>query len=150
MYSDARDGLMPAGPMAGELIAEFETLRRDIGDFPGSGIDEALLRKRLRHRAATLRVGALAHCFFEPARARCLQHVAMERRTEPVTGQCDPRCPQACWTKRYHEPWSALRDEIGTFPRLNRISPIQREVLARQLALADEVLREIEGGRRAP
>ena len=89
MYADALVGVATAGPMAEELKAEFARIQAEIGDHKGEVVDDARFGQLLRMRAASLRVGEVAHCFYEPSQARCQAHLALERRVDAYSGDGD-------------------------------------------------------------
>ena len=145
MYSDAERGIRPVGPMADELLAEFEEISRKIGPFQGEVVaSQARLGQLLRHRAAKMRLGVLSHCFFEPAQARCLEHLSLQDRKNPVTGLCDLTCPRSCVTKDHKAAYERLAEEAGTWARQNRISPNARDVYRAQQRAAERMLAKIE------
>lgn len=143
-FKESHDGIYVAGPVAGELQAEFERISKQLGPLEGRVVDDRELRKLLRHRASRMRVGMLADCFFEPSRARCLEGLSPDKKAEgPLLGLCDPRCPQACWSKRHTHPLEQAREQAQLFRSLNRTSSLQRDYMRRQVELFDRMLREI-------
>lgn len=147
MMEESSSGVQPAGPMAAELKAVFQEVAAVIGPFPGKRADDKRVRELLRNKAGQMRVGLLAHCFFVPGRARCLRHLEVGERVEPVNGLCDPNCQNACWTKDHVGPWQELEAEAGRLSRLNRISEPQRTVLESQRAQAAAIVRAIREAR---
>ena len=144
MYTDSARGIRTVGPMADELIAEFEAISRKIGPIQGEVVSEKRLGQLLRHRAAKMRAGLLAHCFFEPSQARCLEHLSPENRREPVTGLCKLNCPRACVTKDHRAAYLRLAEEAGAWASKNRIGEYGREVYAAERRAALAMVARIE------
>ena len=66
------------------------------------------------------------------ATALCLTDVADPERTAPALSRCSPdRCPNACLTARHREPWQASIAEGEGLLADRRLSPLQREAIAR-------------------
>ena len=147
MAEDAQRGLEPAGPMAEELKALFGEAYR-LPDFPGQVVvGEQRLRELARNKAHVLRLGLLAHCFFVPGRAVCLDHLAVDERKEPVTGLCDPDCANACWTADHLPTWRSVQEDAEGLLKLNQLSIPQREELRNRAKQARAKIRAIEQAR---
>jgi hypothetical protein len=58
LYWDWNDGARTSGPAAQRVNAEFQRIRRELGDLPGAVADQARLRTLLRHLTTTLHPGA--------------------------------------------------------------------------------------------
>lgn len=129
MYEDFKRGVRPAGPMAGNLEGEFQHVREDLDDFPGKVVDERRRDKMLKHLRIRLFPGLLADCFFTAEEARCLRHLRVSDRREPVAGLCDPHCTNACWTRKHLAVWEHTLEDTTQLGRRNRVSPIQRDIL---------------------
>ncbi|CAH1663454.1 hypothetical protein ACVW1C_008353 [Bradyrhizobium sp. USDA 4011] len=122
----------PAGPGAARLRREFARVHDEIGDLPGRIMDRKRLRTTLAHLGRTLHVGFLNDCLFDAATALCLTDVADPERTAPALSRCSPdRCPNACLTARHREPWQASIAEGEGLLADRRLSPLQREAIAR-------------------
>ena len=148
MYVDAGEGVRPVGPMADELVREFEAISREIGPLPGEVAGDKRLGELLRHRATQLRAGVLAHCFFDPAEARCLDHLDEDDRREPVTGLCRLDCPRACVTRTHRPSYVKLMHEADDWARRNRIPPYAREVHRRDRDAAAAMIARIDEAAR--
>lgn len=86
----------------------------------------------LAHLGRTLHVGFLNDCLFDAATALCLNNAPGAERTAPVLSRCSPdRCPNACLTARHREPWQASIAEGEGLLAGGRLSPLQREAIAR-------------------
>lgn len=134
MYEDFKRGVSPAGPKAEELVNQFEDVRELTDDFPGKVVDQARREKMLANLRKNLHPGVMADCFFEPANARCLSHLAEGERSDPVSGICDPHCTNACWLKKHLPVWERSLEDVERLSKRNRISPIQRDILNRRKA----------------
>lgn len=143
MYDDYKAGIHPAGPMADELKAEFEHVRKTLGDFPGQVVDLKRREKMLDHLRTRLYPGLLADCFFDPKDALCLRHLKEADRREPVNGVCDPHCENACWTKKHLAVWEHTIDDTKRLAMRNRISPIQRDILRSRASEYEGIARAI-------
>lgn len=143
MYEDFKRGIAPAGPMASELMSEFDHIRNGLGDLPGKVIDERRRDKLLRHLRVRLFPGLLADCFFAAEDARCLRHIQAADRHEPVAGICDPHCPNACWTKKHLAVWDHTLADTAQLGKRNQISPIQRDILQAKVAECRTVIAAI-------
>jgi hypothetical protein len=143
MYEDFKRGVSPAGPRAEELVNQFEDVREQTDDFPGKVVDQARREKMLANLRKNLHPGVMADCFFEPANARCLSHLAEGERSDPVTGICDPHCTNACWLKKHLPVWEHSLEDVERLSKRNRISPIQRDILNRRKAEYRSVIKAI-------
>lgn len=143
MYEDWKRSIEPAGPKAEDLKREFAYIREQLDDFPGKVADLGRRDRMLSHMRLNLHPGLLADCFFEPKDARCLKHLSDGERREPVAGICDPHCPNACWLKKHLPVWEHALDDVERLGKRNRISPIQRDILARKKAEYRRVIASI-------
>lgn len=144
MYEDHKHGVKPAGPMAAELVSEFESIRQELGDFPGKVVDERRREKMLEHLRVRLHPGLMADCFFEPKDAACLRHLDEKDRKEPVAGICDPNCRNACWLKKHLAVWEGALTDVQRLSARNRISPIQRQILRGRATHYKDVIQSIK------
>jgi len=72
LYRDWNDGMRSGGGAAQRIDAEFERVRRELGDLPGVVASPARLRTMLAHLAKVLYPGTLNDCFHQPATASAL------------------------------------------------------------------------------
>ena len=111
---------------------EFARVQDELGDLPGRIMDRKRLRTMLAHLGRTLHVGFLNDCLFDAATALCLSGSPDSEQTAPVLSRCSPdRCPNACLTARHREPWQASIAEGEGLLAVGRLSPLQREAIAR-------------------
>lgn len=144
MQEDFHAGILPAGPMAQELIELFKFASRRIGPFPGERADELRVGQHLRNKARQLHVGVYSHCFFVPSRAECLKHLDPEERRQPVTGLCATNCGNACRTWTHLPALEGALAESEIFAGSNRLPPGQREVLRRDQRALVHMIDEIK------
>ncbi len=71
LYRDWNDGGRAGGGAAQRVAAEFERIRREMGDLPGVVASPARLRTMLQHLTKVLHPGILNDCFYQPATAVC-------------------------------------------------------------------------------
>ncbi|MFE1558900.1 hypothetical protein ACFW6V_28450 [Streptomyces sp. NPDC058734] len=115
LYRGWNRGSRSGGVAAGRVNAEFERIRRDLGDLPGLVADTARLRVMLEHLAKILHPGVLSDCFFQPATALCVTHRPTRTGNTPAvpapaTNQC-LRCPNARRTTRHRGPLQLALDQ---------------------------------------
>lgn len=132
MYEASQRGERVAGPMAEALDVEFERVATVLADFPGKVVDEKRRMKMLEHLRVRLHPGLLADCFFEAEKARCLEHLDVDKRIEPIVGVCKPQCDNACWSKKHTTNWVQAIADVDHLSKRNRISPIQRKIIGKK------------------
>ncbi|MGQ4425438.1 hypothetical protein ACN6LL_008255 [Streptomyces violaceoruber] len=86
IYRDWHNGGAASGGAAERISAEFERIRRELGDLPGAVASPARLRRMLRHLPKTLHPGILNDCFYQAA-------TAVRRKRAKALG---PRCTTVC------------------------------------------------------
>jgi hypothetical protein len=145
MYEDSKRSIQPSGPMAETLETEFRNIRELLGDLPGViVVDERRREKMLEHLRTRLYPGLMADCFFSAPEAKCLTHLKLNERVEPVNGLCDPDCPNACWLKKHLKLWEHKLDDARRLGRRNRISPIQRDILKTAATKCERIISSIK------
>jgi hypothetical protein len=113
--------------------------------FSGMIADRGRLRILLANTARTLHVGVLADCFFDPATAVCLRHATASDQTTPMISLCEPtRCPNACITARHRPAWARTADNARALLKENRLSELQRSVLAQEVHRIETVLSDVD------
>jgi hypothetical protein len=78
----------------GRINAEFERIRRELGDLAGAVADDRRLRIMLTHLAKTLHPGTLNDCFFQAATAVCVKRAKIVGGPVPQHNMC-LKCPNA-------------------------------------------------------
>lgn len=71
LYRDWNDDGASSGGAAERISAEFERIRRELGELPGVVSSSARLRTMLQHLTKTLHPGVLNDCFYQAAIALC-------------------------------------------------------------------------------
>ncbi|MFJ2638735.1 hypothetical protein [Streptomyces sp. NPDC087511] len=94
LYRDWSDGGASAGGAAARISAEFERIRRELGDLPGVVASPFRLRTMLTHLAKTLHPGVLNDCFYQAATAVCRKRAKALGRPLPLLNMC-LSCPNA-------------------------------------------------------
>ncbi|MFJ6855078.1 hypothetical protein ACIQM3_31915 [Streptomyces sp. NPDC091271] len=67
LYHYWNEGGQPAGGATPRIEAEFDRIRAELGDLPGTAASPERLRTMLRHLTRTLHPGVLNDCFHQPA-----------------------------------------------------------------------------------
>ncbi|MFI2913893.1 hypothetical protein ACG2OD_37450 [Streptomyces sp. PDY-4] len=94
LYRDWNDGHRASGGAAGRVNAEFDRIRRELGDLPGIVASPARLRTMLQHLTKTLHPGVLNDCFYQPSTALCAKRARHAGRPLPLLTTC-LTCPNA-------------------------------------------------------
>ncbi|MEU1185219.1 hypothetical protein ABZ464_47965 [Streptomyces sp. NPDC005820] len=94
IYRDWNDGGASSGGAAERISAEFERIRRELGDLPGVVSSPARLRTMLQHLTKTLHPGVLNDCFYQAATAICRKRAKALGRPVPLHNMC-LHCPNA-------------------------------------------------------
>ncbi|WP_414167367.1 hypothetical protein ACMATS_07370 [Streptoverticillium reticulum] len=94
IYRDWNDGGASSGRAADRISAEFERIRRELGDLPGVVASPARLRTMLEHLAKTLHPGVLNDCFYRASTAVCRKRARATGRPMPLHNMC-LTCPNA-------------------------------------------------------
>ncbi|MFE3168947.1 hypothetical protein [Streptomyces sp. NPDC059224] len=76
------------------MNAEFDRIRRELGDLPGITASPARLRTMLQHLTKTLHPGVLNDCFYQPSSALCAKRAQHTGRPLPLLTMC-LTCPNA-------------------------------------------------------
>lgn len=153
LYRDWNRGGRSGGVAAGRVNAEFERIRRHLGDLPGLVADTTRLRVMLEHLAKILHPGVLSDCFFQPATALCLTHrpsgpANAPALPAPAANQC-LRCPNARRTTRHHHPLQLALDQARSmFPppqhrHTARLPVLQQAALDAYTGLLERAIDEI-------
>ncbi|WP_327749800.1 hypothetical protein [Streptomyces europaeiscabiei] len=94
IYRDWSDGGASSGGAAERISAEFERIRRELGDLPGVVSSPARLRTMLQHLTKTLHPGVLNDCFYQASTAICRKRTKALGRPVPLHNMC-LHCPNA-------------------------------------------------------
>lgn len=143
MYEDWKAGIGPGGPMRAKLIAEFARVRNQLGDLPGSVVNERRRTKMLANTAVTLHPGYINDCFFYADHALCLQ--AADPAGGPAFARCQPsKCPNSIVSKRHGPALRACIADAEAMKVGTTLSPIQRHAIDAQIRLYLQLLAQVE------
>ncbi|MFE9765903.1 hypothetical protein ACFYPC_15480 [Streptomyces sp. NPDC005808] len=94
LYHDWNEGGASAGGAAQRIEAEFDRIRRELGDLPGAVASPSRLRTLLHHLTKTLHPGVLNDCFYQAETAVCRKRAKPLGRPVPMLDMC-MRCPNS-------------------------------------------------------
>ncbi|MEV6851410.1 hypothetical protein [Actinoplanes sp. NPDC051411] len=148
LYRDWNDGASAGGGAAARINAEFDRIRVELGDLPGTVAEPARLRAMLRHLGTTLHPGVLNDCFFTPATAICLKRATTPGPPVPQHTAC-LRCSNARRSTVHLGRLTAARDQAHQLDqecrrRAEQIPPLQRQAIRTHLAELDTLIAELE------
>lgn len=153
-YTNYRNGVMPAGPGARELIQFFDTVDADLpataGAAPNVIAGDQHVLNLLSKRAQTLHLAAANYCWFaDPSRALCLKLAGTPTAQEPLAGMCDSaRCPQATHHLCHRPVWAdTVANTTAFLGSLGRIRRNEQARLHAELDRATHVLAAIDTAR---
>jgi hypothetical protein len=156
LYRDWNDGMRSGGGAAQRVDAEFERVRRELGDLPGVVASPARLRTMLAHLAKILHPGTLNDCFHNPATALCAKRAKNLGRPLPLLDMCMV-CPNSRRSQVHLPRLIAARDQAerellplaedkkGKEP----LAPLQRAALTGYVARFDRLIEELTSGEGA-
>ncbi|MFD4338388.1 hypothetical protein ACFWPP_14555 [Streptomyces anulatus] len=105
-----------AGGAAQRIDAEFDRIRAELGELPGTAASPERLRTMLRHLTRTLHPGILNDCFHQPATAVCEKRSKGLGHPLPMLNMC-LTCPNshrsAAHLPRLHQARNSAVDELG-------------------------------------
>ena len=145
LYRDYQDGARSAGGAARHIDAEFDRIRRELGELPGIVASPSRLRTMLEHLTTTLHPGVLNDCFYRRETALCAQHANPVNRPLPLLNTCST-CPNA---RRSSVHLPALTLAAGQarqslhLARTRPLSPLQRTALTDHAAHLDHLIAQI-------
>lgn len=155
-YRQYREGRMPAGPGARDLIAAFQHIDTALEDHepgPPKVMDsDQRLTNLLRQQAQYLHRGATNFCWFrDPSKALCLKLAGTPSAAKPLAGMCDStRCPQATHHPCHRPVWADNAEKtrvfLGTIPRSQKTA---KDRVQADLARVQRVLNEIDAAQTA-
>jgi hypothetical protein len=145
LYRDYHDGARSGGGAARHVDAEFDRIRRELGDLPGILASPSRLRAMLEHLTTTLHPGVLNDCFYRRESALCTQHANTVNRPLPLLNTCST-CPNAR-RSTVHLPGLSLA--VGQarqalhLARTRPLSPLQRAALTGHADQLDHLIAQI-------
>jgi hypothetical protein len=94
LYRDWNDAGRSSGGATSAINAEFNRIRQELDDLPGTVASPARLRTMLEHLTKILHPGVLNDCFYRPETAACATRAATRGRPLPMLNTCCT-CPNA-------------------------------------------------------
>ncbi|MFE2727564.1 hypothetical protein [Kitasatospora sp. NPDC059327] len=148
-YSDYRQGRLPSGAGARDLITAFEHIDKELAQNspgPASVLDsdrrlENLLRQQSRH----LHLQTANYCWFrDPSKALCLKLAGTPGADRPLAGMCDSaRCSQATHHPCHLPVWESQAANSRVFLENPRFPKGEKVRLMPELERAQRVVDEI-------
>jgi hypothetical protein len=153
LYRDWNEGLRSSGGAAPRVDAEFDRVRRELGDLPGVVASPARLRTMLAHLAKVLYPGTLNDCFYQPATAVCRQRAKALGRPLPMLDMCTV-CPNARRDAVHLPRLIAARDQarqelvplMGADRNAMALTPLQHAALTDYVTRFDGLIAELQPG----
>ncbi|MCX4097923.1 site-specific integrase [Nocardia sp. alder85J] len=146
-FHNYRNGVLPAGPGARNLIDFFTSIDTGPGTEPAAAPkvqrNDRDILNLLSKRAETLHLGTANYCWFtDPSRALCLKLAGTPTADRPLIGMCDSaRCPQATHHQVHRPVWSQHAETTKTF--LGQLGKTRTTERTRLQADHDRALRVI-------
>lgn len=131
LYRDYHDGARAGGGASRHIDAEFDRIRRELGELPGILASPSRLRTMLEHLTTTLHPGVLNDCFYRRETALCNQHANPVNRPLPPLNSCST-CPNARRSSVHLPALTLAADQARQALHLARtrpLSPLQRAAL---------------------
>lgn len=143
LYRDWNAGHRSGGGAAARVNAEFDRIRRELGDLPGIVASPTRLRTMLQHLTKTLHPGILNDCFYQPATAVCAHRAKRAGRPLPLLTMC-LTCPNARRSS-IHRPRLATARAQAQRPldAPAGLSRLQTAALAAHIADLDHALADL-------
>jgi len=149
-YRDWREGRLPSGAGARDLIHAFEHIDKEMADLPpGPAVvmeSDRRLENLLRQQAKFLHVQAANYCWFrDPSKALCLKLAGTPEADKPLAGMCDSaRCAQATHHPCHRPVWASKAETVQVFLGNPRTPKGEKMRLAPELDRVVRVLTEID------
>jgi hypothetical protein len=150
LYRDWNDGSRSSGGAAMRIDAEFDRVRRELGDLPGVVANPARLRSLLAHLTKVLHPGVLNDCFHQPATAVCGQRAQALGRPLPMHNMCTI-CPNARRTTVHLPRLVTARNQaqqalipLTTGGGSIAIPPLQQAAITEYVAGLDRLIAELQ------
>jgi hypothetical protein len=146
LYRDWNDGGRSTGGATQKIDAEFDRVRRELGDMPGVVASPARLRTLLQHLTRILHPGALNDCFHQPATAVCAKRAKTLGRPLPLHNSCSV-CPNSRRTAVHIPRLITARDQARQALAAHRnasLPPLQQIALSQYAASFDQLITELQ------
>ncbi|MEV7108734.1 hypothetical protein [Streptomyces atroolivaceus] len=143
LYHDWNEGGQSAGGATPRIKAEFDRIRAELGDLPGTAASPERLRTMLRHLTRTLHPGILNDCFHQPATAVCEKRPKGLGRPLPMLNMC-LTCPNSRRSSvhlpRLHQARDSAVNELGY---ARELPAHQQSALGHFIATLDSLIDEL-------
>jgi hypothetical protein len=145
LYRDwLHDNRSGGGANAG-INAEFERIRHELADLPGTIADPARLRTMLDHLSTTVHPGVLGDCFYRPETALCTKQAKPPGKPLPMLNTC-LSCPNARRSSIHLPRLEQARDQarqIIDHASSRPTPPLQHAALTGHLHQLDQLIGQI-------
>jgi hypothetical protein len=152
LYRDWNGGGRSGGGATGDIDAEFNRIRRELGDLPGIIASPTRMRTMLDHLTKTLHPGVLNDCFYRRETAVCNKHANRIYRPLPLLNACST-CPNARRSTVHLPGLTIARDQALQALQLAQtrpLPPLQRAALTGHADQLDQLIAQINDGESQP
>ena len=146
LYRDWLNEGRSGGAAAAGINAEFERIRTELADLPGTVADTSRLRTMLDHLATTLHPGILGDCFYRPETALCTKTAKRPGKPLPMLNSC-LSCPNARRSSIHLPRLQQARDQARQAideSRTRPTPPLQHAALTGHLHQLDQLIGQID------
>ncbi|MGW3660885.1 hypothetical protein ACWD6R_36885 [Streptomyces sp. NPDC005151] len=144
LYHDWNEGGQSAGGAAQRIEAEFDRIRAELGDLPGTAASPERLRTMLRHLTRTLHPGVLNDCFHQPATALCEKRSKGLGRPLPMLNMC-LTCPNSHRSSVHLPRLNQARDSaVNEFGDATDLPGHQQSAMRHFIATLDSLIDELQ------
>ena len=145
LYYDWLEGGRSSGGAANRVSAEFERVRRELGDLPGVVASPSRLRTMLKHLTATLHPGIINDCFHQKETAVCGKRARNAGRPLPMLDMC-MRCPNSRRSSIHRPGLTQARNmAVAEFKDLGSLPRLQQIAISEHISSLTRLIAEIDG-----
>lgn len=143
LYHDWNEGGKSAGGAAGRIDAEFDRIRAELGDLPGTVASPERLRSALHHLTRTLHPGVLNDCFHHAPTAVCGKRAKAVGRPLPMLNMC-LSCPNSRRSAVHLPRIRSTRDlAVAEFADTAGMPRLQQAAMGEFVATLDDLITEL-------
>ncbi len=145
LYRDWNDSGRSSGGASQPINAEFERIRCELGDPPGTVASPTRLRTMLEHLTKTLHPGVLNDCFYRHQTAVCATRASTQGRPLPMLNMCCS-CPNARRSRLHLPRLTLARDQAHDLlqqAQTRALPPLQHAALTDHAALLDDLVAQL-------
>ncbi|MFH9612904.1 hypothetical protein ACH4MM_03890 [Streptomyces pratensis] len=148
LYHDWNEGGQSAGGATSRVEAEFDRIRAELGDLPGTAASPERLRTMLRHLTRTLHPGVLNDCFHQPATAVCEKRSGGLGRPLPMLNMC-LTCPNSRRSSIHLPRLNQTRGSaVNELSNVTELPTHQQSAIHHFIATLDSLIGELQQTRR--